>query len=61
MANDDESGLTGTGATDDLARFPYKPYCRDCGRDTTIITAYDDDTTELSYTCTSCSFTASPT
>ena len=35
VANDDESGLTGMGATDDLARFPYKPYCRDCGRDTT--------------------------
>ena len=56
MANDDESGLTGLGATDDLARFPYKPYCRDCGRDTTIITAYDDDTTDLSYTCTACSY-----
>ena len=56
VANDDESGLTGMGTTDDLARFPYKPYCRDCGRDTTIITAYDDDTTDLSYTCTACSY-----
>ena len=56
VANDDESGLTGLGATDDLARFPFKPYCRDCGRDTTIITAYDDDTTDLSYTCTACSY-----
>jgi lysyl-tRNA synthetase class 1 len=35
----------------DLARFPYKPYCRDCGRDTVTLTAYDDETTELSYTC----------
>jgi lysyl-tRNA synthetase class 1 len=35
----------------DLARFPYKPYCRDCGRDTVTLTAYDDATTELSYTC----------
>src|SRR4051812_12586688 len=26
VANDDESGLTGMGATDDLARFPFKPY-----------------------------------
>jgi lysyl-tRNA synthetase class 1 len=56
VANDDESGLTGLGATDDLARFPFKPYCRDCGRDTTIITAYDDDTTDLAYTCTACSY-----
>ncbi|GAA4756366.1 lysine--tRNA ligase [Nocardioides endophyticus] len=56
VANDGESGLTGMGATDDLARFPYKPYCRDCGRDTTIITSYDDETTDLAYTCTACSY-----
>ena len=56
VANDDESGLTGQGATDELARFPYKPYCRDCGRDTTIITAYDDVTTDLAYTCTVCAY-----
>ena len=39
---------TGAG---DLARFPLKPYCRDCGRDTTTVTAYDDETTDLAYTC----------
>jgi lysyl-tRNA synthetase class 1 len=59
VANDDETGLTGLGATDDLARFPYKPYCRDCGRDTTIITAYDDETTELAYTCQVCAYRGS--
>ncbi|GAB3853849.1 lysine--tRNA ligase [Nocardioides maradonensis] len=42
-----------TGA-DLLARFPYKPYCRGCGRDTVTITAYDDATTDLSYTCDAC-------
>ena len=31
--------------------FPYKPYCSVCGRDTTTVTAYDDDTTELTYDC----------
>ncbi|MFH8371497.1 lysine--tRNA ligase [Streptomyces sp. NPDC018031] len=31
--------------------FPYKPYCTACDRDLTTVTAYDDDTTELSYTC----------
>jgi lysyl-tRNA synthetase class 1 len=46
VADDDEP--VGTG---DLARFPYKPYCRDCGRDTVTLTAYDDETTALSYTC----------
>lgn len=46
VADDDEA--TGTG---DLARFPYKPYCRDCGRDTVTLTAYDDETTDLAYTC----------
>ena len=61
VALDDESGLTGTGATDDLARFPFKPFCRDCGRDTTVLTAYDDDTTVLSYTCTACPFEGTTT
>ena len=37
-----------------LERFPFKPYCRTCGRDTTHLTAYDDETTDLSYTCQSC-------
>lgn len=46
-----EEESTGSG---DLARFPYKPYCRECGRDTVEITAYDDATTDLSYTCSSC-------
>jgi lysyl-tRNA synthetase, class I len=31
--------------------FPFKPYCADCGRDTTTVTAYDDETAELAYTC----------
>jgi lysyl-tRNA synthetase class 1 len=31
--------------------FPYKPYCSVCDRDLTTVTAYDDATTELSYTC----------
>ena len=38
------------GATE-LERFPYKPYCRTCQRDTTTVTAYDDATTDLTYTC----------
>ena len=52
IADDDEA--TGEGA---LARFPFKPYCRECGRDTTTVTAYDDATTDLSYTCDVCGFT----
>jgi lysyl-tRNA synthetase, class I len=44
----DDDDPVGTG---DLARFPYKPYCRDCGRDTVTLTSYDDETTELTYTC----------
>jgi lysyl-tRNA synthetase class 1 len=46
IADDDEPAGAG-----DLARFPFKPYCRDCGRDTVTLTAYDEDTTELAYTC----------
>ncbi|CAB4699093.1 MAG: lysine--tRNA ligase [Actinobacteria bacterium] len=50
---DDEPEAEGAG---DLARFPYKPYCRDCGRDTTTLTSYDDETTDLAYTCSACSY-----
>ncbi|MFI9629501.1 lysine--tRNA ligase [Streptomyces sp. NPDC052042] len=36
--------------------FPYKPYCGNCEKDLTTVTSYDDDSTELNYTCTSCGF-----
>lgn len=49
-ADEQESG---DGA---FQRFPYKPYCRSCRRDTTVITAYDDATTDLTYTCEACGF-----
>src|SRR3954447_26274213 len=54
VADDEDDQPSGAG---NLARFPYKPYCRQCGRDTVVVTAYDDETTDLSYTCTSCGFT----
>ncbi|UNZ17911.1 lysine--tRNA ligase [Streptomyces sp. 891-h] len=41
----------GSGAGAGSAYYPYKPYCTACGRDLTTVTAYDDETTELSYTC----------
>ncbi|MFD7709181.1 lysine--tRNA ligase [Streptomyces sp. NPDC059786] len=53
----------GSGAADEddgsgsaAGYFPYKPYCGDCGKDLTTVTAYDDDTTELTYTCSACGF-----
>ncbi len=53
-ADEEESATADRGS---LARFPYRPYCRQCGRDTVTITAYDDETTDLTYTCDSCAFT----
>jgi lysyl-tRNA synthetase, class I len=59
-AEDDETQAaldSGSGAaTEDdgsggAEYYPYKPYCTLCGKDLTTITAYDDDTTELSYVC----------
>jgi lysyl-tRNA synthetase class 1 len=44
VANDEDQ-------QDAVGYFPFKPYCADCGRDTTTVTAYDDETTELAYTC----------
>jgi lysyl-tRNA synthetase class 1 len=49
-----EEDDAGHGASEDLARFPFKPYCRGCGRDTVTLTAYDDETTDLAYTCDVC-------
>ncbi|MGX8906873.1 lysine--tRNA ligase [Streptomyces netropsis] len=43
-AEDDGSG-SGAGY------FPYKPYCGACEKDLTTVTAYDETTTELAYTC----------
>jgi lysyl-tRNA synthetase class 1 len=51
VANDEEGS-----AESGVGYFPVKPYCRDCGRDTTTVTAYDDDTTDLAYTCSVCDY-----
>jgi lysyl-tRNA synthetase, class I len=46
---------SGAASEDDGASsagyFPYKPYCSVCDRDLTTVTSYDDQTTEMSYTC----------
>ncbi|MFT2016403.1 lysine--tRNA ligase [Streptomyces sp. 796.1] len=44
------------GAAGTAGYFPYKPYCGGCGKDLTTVTAYDDETTELTYTCSACDF-----
>jgi len=51
-AAEDDGSATGAGG---IGYVPYKPYCGDCGKDLTTVTAYDDDTTELTYTC-ACGF-----
>ena len=56
LEDDEASGADDGNGAGDLARFPYKPYCRECGRDTTTATAYDDESADLSYVCTSCGF-----
>src|SRR4029077_12442974 len=50
VTNDEDDSESGVGY------FPFKPYCHDCGRDTTTVTAYDDDTTDLAYTCSVCDY-----
>ncbi|GAA3750089.1 lysine--tRNA ligase [Streptomyces tremellae] len=51
-AADEDDGSGGAGGYS-----PYRPYCGQCGKDLTTVTAYDDETTELTYTCTACGFT----
>jgi lysyl-tRNA synthetase, class I len=40
--------------------YPFRPYCRACGRDDTTVTAFDDQTTDITYTC-ACGATEGPT
>ncbi|MGI5402123.1 lysine--tRNA ligase [Streptomyces sp. CA-135486] len=51
---------SGAAAEDDgtssAGYFPYKPYCGNCNKDLTTVTAYEDETTELTYSCTACGF-----
>lgn len=51
---------SGAAAEDDgtssAGYFPYKPYCGNCNKDLTTVTAYEDETTELTYSCTECGF-----
>ncbi len=55
-----ESGPSGSGAADEddgssaSGYYPYKPYCSRCDRDLTTVTSYDEQTTELRYTCSAC-------
>ncbi len=44
------------GSSGSAGYFPYKPYCGQCEKDFTTVTSYDDETTELAYTCTACGF-----
>ncbi|MCM1937582.1 lysine--tRNA ligase [Streptomyces sp. G3] len=44
------------GSSGSAGYFPYKPYCGNCEKDLTTVTAYNDDSTELTYACTACGF-----
>ncbi|MGW1793453.1 lysine--tRNA ligase [Streptomyces tubercidicus] len=52
------SGAAGEddGSGGSAGYFPYKPYCGQCAKDLTTVTSYDDETTELVYTCSECGF-----
>jgi lysyl-tRNA synthetase, class I len=40
--------------------YPFRPYCASCGRDDTTVTGFDDETTEITYTC-ACGAAIGPT
>jgi lysyl-tRNA synthetase, class I len=40
--------------------YPFRPYCSSCGRDDTTVTGFDDETTEITYTC-ACGVREGPT
>lgn len=43
----------------ELVRFPFRPYCANCGRDTTVVQSYNDDTTDTAYACEACGLSGS--
>jgi lysyl-tRNA synthetase class 1 len=47
-ADPDDDDPQNAGTT---AYYPFKPYCSACGRDDTTVTGFDDETTEITYTC----------
>ena len=51
----DRAAADGGEPDDDVPRageyYPFRPYCAVCGRDTTTVTAFDDETTQITYTC----------
>ncbi|MEN3586553.1 lysine--tRNA ligase [Streptomyces sp. ZYX-F-203] len=44
------------GGSGTAGYFPYKPYCGNCEKDLTTVSAYDDDSTEMTYGCEACGF-----
>jgi lysyl-tRNA synthetase, class I len=47
-----EEDPDGSGTASAAAEyFPFKPYCTQCGKDLTTVVRYDDDSTEMTYTC----------
>ena len=40
--------------------YPFRPYCAVCGKDDTTVTAFDDETTEITYAC-ACGAVVGPT
>jgi lysyl-tRNA synthetase, class I len=50
----------GTGGPEAAVYYPFRPYCAVCGRDDTTVTGFDDETTEISYTC-ACGARVGPT
>jgi lysyl-tRNA synthetase class 1 len=57
LDDDEAAALEGSGAASEddgtaaTGYYPYKPYCSVCETDLTTVVGYDDDTTELTYTC----------
>jgi len=46
-ADEDEDDEASTSS----GYYPYKPYCAACGRDTTTVSSFDEESTEIRYTC----------
>ncbi|MFJ2577340.1 lysine--tRNA ligase [Kitasatospora aureofaciens] len=50
-AEDEAEEDKGNEGASDSDYYPYKPYCAACGRDTTAISSFDEDSTKIRYSC----------
>lgn len=56
VEGEEGDGIDASSPAAELGRFPFRPYCADCGRDTTVVQAFADDSSIATYSCEVCHY-----